>query len=101
MFASLRHDAFVSSDNEHHHVNPMHAGEHVLYKPLVSRHVYKAKSYIAGFECSEPNINRYASFLLFLEPISVSSGKRFDERSFSVIDVTSRAYDNAPGHALL
>src|SRR5436190_23061842 len=93
MFPCLRHHALVRGDNEHYHINPACACEHILYEPLVPGDINKAKMHAARFEFGETEVDRYAAFLFLGQAVGVGPGQRAYERSFAVVDMPSRADD--------
>src|SRR5215470_12899119 len=95
MFSSLWHDRFVSGDDKHDKIDSADAGQHVLNEPLVAGHIDEPDGCVGvDGEICKTDIDRDAAFLLFLQAIRVDSGERFDERCFSVINVSCRTYDD-------
>ena len=94
MLARLRHDGLVGGHDEQDGVDAAGAGEHVAHEALVARDVDERQRDVVRLEVREPEIDRDAARLLFLQPIGIGPGQRLDERALAVIDVPGRADDD-------
>src|SRR5262245_65055013 len=87
----LGHDAVIGGNGKKNQIDAVRAGEHVFDEPLVPRYIDDTRLRAVGkIKVGEPEINRNAALLFFLEPIRILYGQRFDMSWFSVIDVAGR-----------
>src|SRR5712692_7884780 len=72
MLLALRHHAVVGRDREQHEVHPMRTGKHVADEPLMARDVDHARARpVPEGEIREPEVDRDAALLLFLETVVI------------------------------
>src|SRR5260370_28024003 len=97
MLLALRHHAVVGCDREQHEVHPMRTGEHVANEPLMARDVDHARARpVPEGEIREPQVDRDAALLLFLETVGILPGERLDQRGLAMVDMAGGA-DNRMG----
>src|SRR5688572_3901027 len=90
----LRHDAVVGGDGEKHQIDAVGSRQHVLDKALVAGHVDDAgRCSIGQIEMGKTEIDGYAAFFFFFEPIGVRAGERLDQAGFAVVDMAGGADD--------
>ncbi len=95
MLAGLRLDGFIGGDDEQHHVDAAHAGQHVLDEALVAGDVHEAKADGGRqLQVGKAQVDGDAAALLFLQAVGVDSGERLHQRRLAMIDMTGRAYDD-------
>ena len=94
MLQGLRHHAFDRRDDQQQHVHSGRAGEHVVQKAFVPRHVHDARfrSTLEN-QVREPKVERHPAQLLFRPTIGIGPRESGDESRLSVIDMTRRADD--------
>src|SRR5213594_204016 len=95
MLACLRHHGLLRGDDEHHHVDAAHAGEHVLDEFFVSGNIDEADRCrgVEG-EMGETDVDRDAALLFLLQAIGVDAGERLHQRCFPVINMSGGSYNN-------
>ena len=94
MLDRLRHDPVIGGDGEEHEIDAVGARQHVADESLVPGNVDDARARaVWEIEVREPKVDGDASLLLFLEPVRVLSGERFDEARLAVVDVAGGADD--------
>ena len=93
---------FVRRHQEHGHVDAAGAGDHVFYKTLVTGDINDTEhGIVVQTEGRKSELDRYAAFLFFLEPVRVPAGQALDELGLAVIDVTRGAqYETCLVHSL-
>src|SRR5216683_2371373 len=97
MLLALRHHAVVGCDREQHEVHPMRTGKHVADEPLMARDVDHARARpVPEREIREPEVDRNAALLLFLETVGILISERLDQRGLAMVDMTGGA-DNRMG----
>src|SRR6266851_5725423 len=97
MLLALRHHAVVGCDREQYEVHPMRAGKHVADEPLMARDVDHARARpVPEREIREPEVDRDAALLLFLETVGILAGERLDQRGLAMVDMAGGA-DNRMG----
>ena len=95
MFARLRHDAFVSGDDEEREIDAGRAGEHRAHERLVAGNVDDAgHTDVRQVERREPEVDRDAASLLFRQSIGVDAGQCTHERGLAVVNVAGGANDH-------
>ena len=92
MFLRLRHDAFICRDDKQRRIDPADARQHVLDEISMTRNIHNAHLFTAR-KC-KPAESKFdghlAGFFLF-EAVGVRSGERFDQRGFSMVNMTCGA----------
>ena len=66
----------------------------------MSRHVHECKVRLALGQMREPEVDRDAAQLLFLQPIRISTRQRLHNRALAMVDVPGGADDDIPRHAV-
>src|SRR5436853_7858913 len=99
MLARLRLDALIGSDHQQDQINPANPSEHIPHKTLVAWHIHKSEaeqlaSRPGKFKMGESQVDSDSATLLFRETVGIDSGEGFDQRGFSVIDMSSGADDD-------
>ena len=99
MFAGLRLDGFIGSDDEQYEIDATDSGEHVANEALVAGDIDEAEAKgVAGrlgqVEVGKADVDGDAAALLFFQAIGVDAGKGFDQRGLTVVDVASCADDD-------
>src|SRR5208282_2784940 len=95
MFARLRANGFVGSNNQQNEVDSRSARKHVLHKALVTGHVHKTESHTTFFEEGKADIDSDAAAFLFLQAVRMRAGQCFNQRGLTVVNVTGGANDDA------
>src|SRR5579871_1112858 len=95
MFARLRHDALIGSDDQQDHIDSTRAGQHVFKKALVSGHIYDADNRpIRKLERCKTDIDGHAALLFFFQTIRIYASEGFDEGGLAMIDMACRSDDD-------
>src|ERR1700722_9525376 len=99
MFARLRLDGLVGSDNEQNHIHPADTSQHVAYETLMPRNVDKSQSQDlpvcrSQIHMGKTQVNRNSAPLFFQQAIGVDPRQRLDQCGFAVIDMPSRTDDD-------
>jgi len=99
VFACLRHDALVGSDDEHDGGDASSAGEHVADEECVAGDINEtdAKSRALRrdhIEGSEAEVDGDAAAFFFGEAVGVDAGESADERGLAVVDVPGGSDDD-------
>ena len=95
MLARLRHNGFVRRNDQHHEIDAADAGEHVLDKFFVAGNIDEPDAGVRiQCEVRETDIDRNAPLFLFFKAVGIDSGESFNQRRFTVIDVSGGSYDN-------
>src|SRR5438105_11988087 len=98
MLAGLWHHGIVRGHDQNGQVNARGAGQHVLDKALVARHIDDAEAELAQVKNGKTNVNGDAAGFFFGEPVTVDAGKRLHQGSLAVVDVPSCAEDQVAWH---
>src|SRR5205085_10721148 len=104
VLAGLRLDPFISGDHEQDDVDSTDSSEHVAHEALMTGYVDKAKTqpFAIGrgkLKMRKPDINGDAASLFLFQAVGIDTGKRLDQRSLSMVDVSGRA-NNDGLHAI-
>jgi hypothetical protein len=94
MLTCLRHDSFIRCNHKGNQVYAVDAGEHVPYKPFVTRHIDEPDAYVTEIEVGKAKVDRDAASLLIRQSIRIDPRQRVNKRALAVIDMTSRANDD-------
>src|SRR6202034_1916025 len=73
VFASLRLDRFVGSDDKQNQINPAHAGEHIANEFFMTGNVNKSESNAIEIQEGKPEVNGDAATLFFFQPVRIGS----------------------------
>ena len=95
VLARLRLHALVGGHDEQHGVDAARAGQHRCGRTARdrARRRRRARCRRPG-TMREPELDRDAARLLFLQPVGIGAGQRFNERALAVIDVARGADDD-------
>ena len=99
MFLCLRHDPFVSVDDEQDQIEARQAGDHILDEFFMTRYIDDTgPRTIWQVEPGKTQVDRQSPFLFFGCRIRIDSGQGPDQRRLSMIDMAGRPDDDVSGH---
>ncbi|MNJ48506.1 hypothetical protein D3C77_437010 [compost metagenome] len=96
VFAGLRHHPVIRGHHQHHQIDTLGTGQHVVDKPLVARYVdetgQRCPRLQAGIAIAQ--VDGHAPFALFPALIPRLAGQRFKQGGLAMVDVPCRADDH-------
>ena len=91
----LRHKALVRRDNKHRKVDTARAGEHILDKLFMSRHVDDTRlRAVVKVEVGKAQLDRDPAFFLLHETVGVNAREGLDEKRLAVVHMARGADDD-------
>ena len=98
MLGRLRHDAIIGGDDEQHEIDAGRAGQHIVNKAIMSRHIDKTDHLaLAGRKIGKAEVDGDSTLFFFQQPVGIDTGQRAHERGLAMVDMACRPDNHATG----